>query len=376
MRSVGLFSGIGGFELGFGRAGIETALLCESWEPAVSTLKRRFDVPVVGDIRELEALPTCDVVAAGFPCTDLSQVGRTAGISGDESGLIREVFRLIADSPPTWLVLENVPNMLTLHGGEPIRRITEWLDEDGWDWAYRTVDSQHFGVRQRRRRVFLVASKSQDPCGVLFADEVGGPAVRKRHSAYGFYWTEGNRGIGWGEGVTPTLKGGSKLGIASPPGVWIPGAEAGKAICRPSIRSGERLQGFGAGWTEGAGKLGERWKLVGNAVTVPVAEWIGRRLFSPGTPVDVDRCALVPERRWPAAASSVAGKREAWRFSERPINVRARMSLAALLDRYSSEPLSLGATTGFTKRLKASTLRRDDQFMSALNTHIASMATN
>lgn len=110
--------------------------------------------------------------------------------------------------------------------------------------------------------------------------------------------------------------------------------------------------------------------------TVPVAEWIGRRLFSPGTPVDVDRCALVPERRWPAAASSVAGKREAWRFSERPINVRARMSLAALLDRYSSEPLSLGATTGFTKRLKASTLRRDDQFMSALNTHIASMATN
>jgi len=376
VRSVGLFSGIGGFELGLGRAGIETALLCESWQPAVSTLRRRFDAPVAGDIRELKALPACDVVTAGFPCTDLSQVGRTAGISGDESGLIREVFRLVADSPPTWLVLENVPNMLTLHAGAPIRHITEWLDENGWNWAYRTVDSQHFGVRQRRRRVFLIASQSEDPRGVLLADEAGGPAGRKRHSAYGFYWTEGNRGIGWGEGVTPTLKGGSKLGIASPPGVWIPAAETGKAICRPSIRAGERLQGFSAGWTEGAGKLGERWKMVGNAVTVPVAEWIGRRLVVPGVPVEVGRCVLVPGRRWPAAASSVAGEREAWQLSERPIAVRPRMSLAALLDRYSAEPLSLGATTGFTERLKASTLRRDDQFMTALDTHIAAMATN
>ena len=61
---------------------------------------------------------------AGFPCTDLSQVGRTAGIDGEESGLVREVFRLIAKNPPTWLVLENVPNMLSLHGGAPIRYIT------------------------------------------------------------------------------------------------------------------------------------------------------------------------------------------------------------------------------------------------------------
>ncbi len=376
MRSVGLFSGIGGLELGLGGAGIETELLCEYWEPAAATLRRRFEAPVVGDIRELAVLPDSDVVTAGFPCTDLSQVGRTAGITGDESGLIREVFRLVADSLPTWLVLENVPNMLTLHDGAPIHHITEWLDENGWNWAYRTVDSQHFGVRQRRRRVFLVASQREDPRGVLLADEVDAPVARKRHSAYGFYWTEGNRGIGWGEGVTPTLKGGSKLGIASPPGVWIPGAEIGKAICRPSIRAGERLQGFRAGWTEGAGKLGERWKMVGNAVTVPVAEWIGRRLVSPGEPLDVGRSVLTPGRRWPAAASSVAGKREAWQLSERPIVVRPRMSLSALLDRYSSEPLSLGATTGFTERLKASTLRRSDHFVTALDTHITAMTTN
>lgn len=374
MKSAGLFSGIGGLEQGLMRAGIGSELLCENWWPAVKTLRRRFDAPVEPDIRGLNSLPMVDVVAAGFPCTDLSQVGRTAGIGGDESGLIREVFRLIATVPPKWLVLENVPNMLTLHGGSPIRHITSWLDDHDWDWAYRTVDSQHFGVRQRRRRVFLIASQSEDPRKVLFADETAAPKSTARPSAYGFYWTEGNRGIGWGEGVTPTLKGGSKLGIASPPGVWLPSAETGQAISRPSIEVGERLQGFRAGWTAGAGTVGERWKLVGNAVTVPVASWVGRRLMQPGALVEAPRTPLVPGRRWPSAASSVAGKREQWHVSERPIAVRSRSSLAGLLDKYSSDPLSLGATQGFTQRLKASSLKRDARFEAALDAHIAALS--
>lgn len=376
MRAAGLFSGIGGLEQGLSNAGIETELLCEYWSPAVATLRRRFNAPVVGDIRDLRSLPKVDVVTAGFPCTDLSQVGRTAGIGGEESGLIREVFKLIHDATFTWLVLENVPNLLTLHGGAPIRHITEWLDDHGWHWAYRTVDSQHFGVPQRRRRVFLVASQTEDPRGVLFADENAPAMARKQHSAYGFYWTEGNRGIGWGEGVTPTLKGGSKIGIPSPPGIWIPGAEVGRAISRPSIEAGERLQGFHAGWTGESSKLGERWKMVGNAVTVPVAEWVGRRLSSPADPVDVHREPLAPGQRWPSAASSVGGSREAWGLSERPLSVRRRMSLAMLLSRYASEPLSLGATAGFTKRLKASPLRRDGRFVNALDAHIAALSAN
>ena len=117
MRAVGLFSGIGGFEMGLAKSGILTDLVCENWEPAMQVLTGRIDADVLGDIRELRALPICDIVTAGFPCTDLSQVGRTAGIDGDESGLIREVFRLIRKSPPRWLVLENVPNMLSLHQG-------------------------------------------------------------------------------------------------------------------------------------------------------------------------------------------------------------------------------------------------------------------
>lgn len=370
VRAVGLFSGIGGFELGFAKAGIATELLCEYWEPAATVLQRRFETEMVGDIRQLRSLPSCEIVAAGFPCTDLSQVGRMAGIGGAESGLIREVLRLVVKPAPRWVVLENVPNMLSLHGGAPIRHITEWFDDHRWNWAYRTVDSQHFGVRQRRRRVVLVASRTQDPRTILFADDTPPPVGSRRHRAFGFYWTEGNRGIGWGDGVTPTLKGGSKLGIASPPGVWLEGREAGAAIVRPSITAGERLQGFPSGWTAGAGSAGVRWKLVGNAVTVPVARWIGSRLVNPRNPVDAHRSPLADTSRWPGAAAAVRGEREAWTLSERPWAVSSRNSLASVLAQYGTEPLSLGATRGFTSRLKRSNLRSRPGFIDALDAHI------
>lgn len=370
MRAVGLFSGIGGFELGLAKAGIATDLLCEYWEPAVRTLRHRFGAEVVGDIRDLRALPRCDVVTAGFPCTDLSQVGRTVGIDGSESGLIREVFRLINQRTPRWLVLENVPNMLRLHGGAAIRLITQWLDDHDWHWAYRTVDSQYFGVRQRRRRTFLVASRIEDPRRVLFADDAPQGRTRSSHRAYGFYWTEGNRGLGWGEGVTPTLKGGSKLGIASPPGVWLHERIVGEAIVRPSISAGERLQGFPSGWTCAASREGVRWKLVGNAVSVPVAKWVGERLVGPGDPADVQRWPFDAFGSWPWAAAMVHGVREAWNLSERPLRVTSRASLASVMDRYGAVPLSVGATRGFTARLKSSSLRSHSGFVEALEAHI------
>lgn len=374
MRAVGLFSGIGGLELGLMRAGVHAVMLCENWPTAADVLNRTFPgVQVRGDIRQVRSIPRVDVVTAGFPCTDLSQVGRTRGIEGEESGLIREVFRLIERTPPTWLILENVSNMLTLHGGAPIRHLADWFDTHAWNWAYRTVDSQHFGVRQRRRRVLVVASRTEDPRTILFADETETEDRRafRRHSAYGFYWTEGNRGVGWGEGVTPTLKGGSGWGIASPPGVWRPEAPTGQAIVRPSIEAGERLQGFRPGWTAGE-REGIRWKLVGNAVTVPVAEWLGHRLVSPGDPVDRAR-PWGRGSRWPSAAAGIAGQRSRWDVSERPLAVRQRLTLDGLLRQYGSSPLSARATSGFASRLAQSSLRTSDAFRQSLAAHAAHM---
>lgn len=97
LRIAGLFAGVGGLELGFQRAGHEALMLCEIDEPAKAVLHARFpSVPLEHDVCALKSLPRdVDLVAAGFPCQDLSQAGKTAGIEGARSGLVGEVFRLL-----------------------------------------------------------------------------------------------------------------------------------------------------------------------------------------------------------------------------------------------------------------------------------------
>lgn len=125
---------------------------------------------------------------------------------------------------------------------------------------------------------------------MLFADEAGVPDdALFAETAYGFYWTEGLKGVGWAKDAVPTLKGGSTVGIPSPPAVWVPGAQPGGQTVTPEIEDAEALQGFNRGWTLPAQpdglRNGPRWKLVGNAVTVDVSEWLGRRLAQPGEPI-------------------------------------------------------------------------------------------
>ena len=142
MNVTGLFSGIGGLELPFRDVGDRTLLLCDNWQSSQAVLRARFpDVPIHDDVATLSALPSgTDVVTAGFPCTDLSQAGKTAGITGKASGLVANVFRLLDKSPVQWLVLENVRNMLVLDGGRAMSYLTSELDRRGFRWAYRLVD--------------------------------------------------------------------------------------------------------------------------------------------------------------------------------------------------------------------------------------------
>ena len=115
---AGLFAGIGGIEQGLANHGGHAEFLCEYWEPAYTVLGDRFpDAELVHDVRDVRSLPKVDLVTGGFPCTDLSQAGRTKGITGEQSGLVGEVFRLVKKSKAPLLLLENVRNMLVLDKG-------------------------------------------------------------------------------------------------------------------------------------------------------------------------------------------------------------------------------------------------------------------
>lgn len=104
------------------------------------------------------------MVSAGFPCQDLSQAGRTVGIDGSRSGLVDHAFRLVRRTQgPRWLLLENIPFMLKLDRGRAMRHLTAELEDMGYRWAYRVVDTRAFGLPQRRQRVILLASRTEDP---------------------------------------------------------------------------------------------------------------------------------------------------------------------------------------------------------------------
>ena len=239
-KAVGLFAGIGGIEAGLS-ANYDSVLLCEIDDHARAVLAKWFPgLPCEPDVRELKELPRADVCAAGFPCQDLSQAGRTAGITGHNSGLVAHVLELLrGPDAPTWLLLENVPFMLQLDRGEAMRYLTSSLEELGFRWAYRIVDARAFGLPQRRKRVLLLASRTEDPREVLFHGDEGEPPQDEEADACGFYWTEGSTGLGRAEGAVPTLKGGSGLGIPSPPAIWI---RSERLIITPSIEDAERLR--------------------------------------------------------------------------------------------------------------------------------------
>jgi len=376
MRVAGLFAGVGGIELGLEQAGLTTALLCEIDPRAQAVLEHRFPrVRIEPDVSAIAQLPPdIDLLTAGFPCQDLSQAGKTSGIFGRRSGLIRSVFRLICDSKPPWVLIENVPFLLRLDGGRGIAYVTRNLERLGYRWAYRIVDTRAFGLPHRRERVFLLASRVGDPASCLLTQDR--PAIESEADgavAHGFYWTEGTRGLGWAVDAVPTIKGGSAVGIPSPPAIWFPDGR----FATPDIRDAERLQGFPVNWTRPAEKAGRpsyRWTLVGNAVSVPVARWIGRRLLGqPATTLDLPIVELSKSAPWPRAAFGGPGiGRHAVDVGSFPVT-RARRHLHEFLN-FEPMPLSRRAADGFRGRLQRSSLSRPAEFDDALADYVGRAA--
>jgi DNA (cytosine-5)-methyltransferase 1 len=229
LTHASFFSGVGGLDLGLERAGWRTvsfseidpyasAVLAERW-PGVPNLgdvtalsgsrpdvPKRQDDPVVG--RGTLGRPdgvrpdtsgrgehdgvrvpwqSATLWTGGFPCQDLSVAGKRRGmVAGTRSNLAHAFLDLVERHRPPAIVLENVPGLLSSHGGKDLGALLGRLGELGYGWAYRVLDARHFGVPQRRRRVFIVAFGAGTGLGADGAAEVLSVGSRcRRHPPTG-----------------------------------------------------------------------------------------------------------------------------------------------------------------------------------------------
>ena len=163
MKVGSAFSGIGGFDLGLEQAGMEVVWQIEADAWCNKILARHWpEVMRYGDITTVNPsqLERVDLICGGFPCQDLSVAGRRKGLAGSRSSLFWEFLRIADALRPRWLLIENVPGLLSSGDREDWPTLLDALASIGYAVDTDICDSQDFGVAQRRRRVFIVCQRA------------------------------------------------------------------------------------------------------------------------------------------------------------------------------------------------------------------------
>jgi DNA (cytosine-5)-methyltransferase 1 len=343
-KFISLFAGVGGFDLGMEQAGHECVAQVEWDKNAAGVLKHRWpNVPLFCDVSKVSAddLPDADFITYGFPCQDLSVAGKREGLDGKRSGLFYEATRLIRELRTRgcglrFAVAENVGGLFSADDGVALARcIRELLDSGACETGWRLLDSQYFGVAQRRKRVFIVSDFGGQSVDEILAitESLPGHPAPSREAGKGTAGdaTKGVREVvSWNGDTTPkasedvsvTLRsqqGGEGVGVAhgcdlyncditGDKSMTLKAAAGNPSVNLPTVLKEnltvrrltpiecERLQGFPDNWTsekmelnlegnewKATGKVvkqadGPRYKAMGNAVTVNVAEWIGKQM--------------------------------------------------------------------------------------------------
>lgn len=156
MKVLDLFSGIGGFSLGLEWAGMETVTFCEMDKFCQKVLKKHWpDVPIYDDIRKLDGKQfygTIDVICGGFPCQPFSVAGKQRG-KDDNRHLWPEMFRIIKEAKPTWVIGENVPGIINM----ALDEVCVDLESEGYEVQTFIIPACAVNAPHRRDRVWIIA---------------------------------------------------------------------------------------------------------------------------------------------------------------------------------------------------------------------------
>ncbi len=288
LKVASFFSGIGGFDLGLERAGMEVVFQSEINTFCRKVLQKHWPtVKLMGDINSIspDDIPDVNIFCGGFPCQDLSLAnqGKRKGLNGHRSGLFFKYAELIKAKKPKWLIIENVPGLLNSHKGQDFRVLLEQLDELGYGVSWRIFDAKYFGTPQRRRRVFIVGSlrslrserilfdtKSTE---VVYRQGLGKKDLIAPKSVIGIgdsdYYSIQHATINRKPEAGPQAKGYRNDGET----YTLDSRGSSDVVCATDVafrvRKASRIS---------KGLDSHRYRAIGNAVAVPIIEWIGRRI--------------------------------------------------------------------------------------------------
>lgn len=337
-----MFSGIGGFELGILGADPSAKFVFSSENDkfARRIYQKQFGVIPDGDITQIQSadVPGHDILVGGFPCQDISTAGKRKGLCGARSGLFFEIVRIVREKQPELVFIENVKGILSSNAGWDFAKILIELEESGYECEWQILDTAAW-LPQRRERVFIIGHLGRScGCGrkifpirqtgkmadrkepsvycidanyykgaakqqrtMILCDSGPGRSVQTRtetippirsntgaghnnkvicHSTYPRNSKSGNGGSGHlqrNDGLSYCCDAANSIAI-----------ESNQRIRRLTPIEVEKLQGFPPGWTaEGIDKNGnivkisdtQRYKTLGNAVSVPVIEFIFRHIL-------------------------------------------------------------------------------------------------
>ena len=296
MRVGSLFSGIGGLDLGLERAGMKVVWQVENDPYCNKVLAKHWPgVPRYGDIKEIDftTLPPVDLICGGFPCQPVSCAGKRQG-DQDERWLWPEFYRAVCEVRPGWVLVENVPGLLSAQNGRLFGGILGDLARSGYDAEWDLLPAAAFGAPHLRFRLFIVAYpheqhgngsgfhsgqvSQQQKAALSRSKKVANPKGKRRN-----YGPAENVGAVCGKGNAP---GDSGEILADSKCNGLQGeifSELGQGTANLRRRLADsdwwELEPDVGRVANGIPSRVDRLKCLGNAVVPQVAEWIGKRIM-------------------------------------------------------------------------------------------------
>lgn len=294
-----LFAGCGGFHKGLQDAGFKFGWtgFSEIDKHAKKVYKTHFpESEDLGDVRTVDPdkLPKIDLITFGFPCQDLSVAGKQAGLGGARSGLFFEAMRIVRSTRPCYFIFENVKGLFSSNEGRDWLTVLREVADSGYDGQWQLLNTRWFLPHDRERVYFIGHRRGESRPQTFPFTEGDGEFIRANRKS-------GPEGMGvarsldanyhkgpdgkrthlilrdnWGENIKQRVK-----DISQP--CWTLGGsetvlQVGDQIRALTPLEFERLHGFPDYWTVGISDT-QRYKMLGNAVSVPVVKAVGERLI-------------------------------------------------------------------------------------------------